>query len=123
MMVEIHQYFQSELALLCLPQPDVLTFRSKPRSKSAECLDQKTSNAMLKDNAASCAGAAGEVSSSMMVESEEGVSQLGSLAFTQAEANLIEENFTVMLQVRACLNLSILTSKTGEYIIGAPSEE
>lgn len=35
----------------------------------------------------------------MMEESEEGVSQLGSLKYTQAEANAIEEKFSTMLQV------------------------
>ena len=35
-----------------------------------------------------------------MEESEEGVSQLGSLKYTQAEANAIEEKFSTMLQVQ-----------------------
>ena len=40
-------------------------------------------------------GAAGtaDITSSMMEESEGGVSQLGSLKHTQAEANAIEEKF------------------------------
>ena len=35
----------------------------------------------------------------MIKDSEEGTSQLGSLAFTQAEANEIDEKYSVMLQV------------------------
>ena len=47
-----------------------------------------------------------EITSSMMEESEEGVSQLGSLKYTQAEANAIEEKFSAMLQV---LDISLPT--------------